>query len=101
MSRAAATTEMVRRSVEIHPRTDERIKWLMNELEATSVSEVIRRALQVLETLLIDEKQGRGLYVKDDQGRITAVSMRYVRPSTTADRNPRPVAEVYALNTRG
>lgn len=94
MARPVATTETIRRSIEMHPRTDERIKWLMNELEATSITEVIRRSLQVLETLVADEKRGRRLFVEDERGRLTAVSVLYAGGAGSADR---PSAEVIPL----
>ena len=97
MARPVATTQTVRRSIEMHPRTDERIKWLIDELEATSVSEVIRRALQVLETLVRDEKQGRRLLVEDERGRLTAVSVRYAGTNASASR---PTDEVVPITSR-
>jgi hypothetical protein len=98
MTRTTATPDTVRRSIEMHPRTDERIKWLMNELEATSVSEVIRRALQVLETLIADEKRGRRLFVEDERGRLTAVSIRYAGINGP---HQHPAAEIYEIGGRG
>lgn len=98
MSRTPAPREMVRRSLEMHPKTDERIKWLMDELEATSISEVIRRALQVFEALISDEKQGKRLFVEDDKGRLTAVSVRYAGGPTVPDVGS--VGEIVPLHGR-
>ena len=95
MSRTASGSDYVRRSIEMHPKTDDRIRFLMQELEATSITEVVRRALQVLEQLVVDEKRGRRLFVEDERGRMIQVSMRYA--GISADR-PGPAAQVVPFN---
>jgi hypothetical protein len=95
MARTETGGAIIRRSIEIHPKTDMRLQWLMNELEATSVTELVRRSLQVFETLIRDEKDGRHLYVEDEQGRLTRVSMRYSGMNTAKESS---VAKVVALS---
>jgi Arc/MetJ-type ribon-helix-helix transcriptional regulator len=71
---ARTTTAVVRRSIELTPKTAERLDRLRENLEATSDTEVIRRALQVLEALVDDEKAGRELQVRDrSTGETTSV----------------------------
>ena len=83
---------VVRRNIELHPRTAERLRRLKDDLEATSETEVIRRALQIMDALVADEKLGNTLYVRDPSGTITSVSIRYggagaIRPIAPMDNN--------------
>jgi hypothetical protein len=75
---ARNVTDSVRRSLELHPRTALRLDRMRDALEAASDTEVVRRALQVLEALIEDEKAGKTLQVRDRAtGEITSVSVRY------------------------
>ncbi len=73
-----ANSNSIRRSLELHPKTADRLDRLREALEATSDTEVFRRALQILEALIEDEKAGKTFLVKDRRtGETTAVSIRY------------------------
>jgi len=88
MPKNPTATSTIRRHIELHPQTADRLERLRDALEATSDSEIFRRALQVLEALIQDEQSGKMLCIKDQSGEITAVSVRYGGAGTHGYRPP-------------
>ena len=85
MARRKRKEGIIRRSLELHPRTAKRLDRLRDAMEATSDTEVFRRALEVFEALLESEGDGGGkLYIKDKDGVFTRVTLRYTGISNEA-----------------
>jgi hypothetical protein len=64
---------VVRRNIELQPQAAERLDKLRNKLEASTDSEVLRKALKVLEQLVEDQEQGREFLVRSRDGDDTIV----------------------------
>jgi hypothetical protein len=72
----AGSTDLIRRNLELNVRTAARLDRLREAMEATSDSEVFRRALQILEALVEDEQAGRKFQVIDPKtGEVRTVSI--------------------------
>ena len=64
---------VIRRNIELHPQAAERLERLKDKLEAPSDSEVLRRALKVLEQLVEDQEAGKRVLVREPNGDLVAV----------------------------
>ena len=93
MARTAQRQDMVRRNIELHPRTAARLDRLRDHLEATSDTEVFRRALQVLESLVDDERAGKLLCINDPAtGQTVGFRIAYAEPQVANDAAPQVAA---------
>lgn len=66
---------VVRRNIELQPQAVERLEKVKGKLEASTDSEVIRRALKVLEQLIEDEENGKRLLVREPNGDLVSVRL--------------------------
>ncbi len=72
MNTAIAEKKVIRRNIEIYPETAKRLERLRMRLEARNDTEVVRRALRVLDEMIQDEDKGHQHYVKED-GELVAL----------------------------
>jgi hypothetical protein len=64
---------VVRRNIELQPQAVQRLERLKDRLEATSDSEVLRRALKVLEQVVEEEENGKRVLVREANGDLVSV----------------------------
>lgn len=67
--------ELVRRNIELQPKDQQRIERLREKLEASSDSEILRRALKVLDELIAEEEQGRRILVREPNGDLVSIRL--------------------------
>lgn len=73
---AKEKADVVRRNIEFQPASVQRIEKLRTRMEAASDSEVLRRALQILDQLVEDEEAGKRIFVREPNGDLVAVRIR-------------------------
>jgi hypothetical protein len=66
---------VIRRNIELQPQAAERLDKLKEKLEASTDSEVLRRALKILEQLIEDEANGKRVFVREPNGDLVAVTL--------------------------
>ena len=94
MKREFETSQLQRRNLQLYSSTEKIMSELRVKLEAVSDTEVLRYALRYLEQLLIDQKEGRSLYIRRKQGDEYIVSYQTLNrhlgeEETTTNRNVR------------
>jgi hypothetical protein len=64
---------VIRRNIELQPQAIERLERLKEKLEATTDSEVLRRALKVLEQVVEEEENGKRVLIRESNGDLVSV----------------------------